>query len=81
MQHHKNNKKYDIHCISTVTGYIFFIPLVICLIFFALILFSGCTYSVNLIHSQGTSTDLIDETQTTDPKIDPNLNIPSGPIL
>lgn len=25
---------------------------------------SGCTYSINMIHSEGTSSDLIDETDT-----------------
>lgn len=35
----------------------------------------GCTYSINMMHSVG-SKDFIEESQTADPKIDPNLNLP-----
>ena len=38
---------------------------------------SGCTYSINLAHTQGTATDLIDENQKADADIKPNLTIPS----
>lgn len=38
---------------------------------------NGCTYSINMIHSSGTATDLIDENQKADADIKPNLNIPA----
>jgi hypothetical protein len=38
---------------------------------------SSCTYSVNLIHSNGQATDLIDENQKADADIKPNLTIPA----
>jgi len=34
-----------------------------------LTIFWGCTYSINMIHSEGTATDLIDENQTAEPDI------------
>lgn len=34
--------------------------------------FTSCTYSINQIHSQGTATDLIDETANQNP----NISIP-----
>lgn len=37
----------------------------------------GCTYSVTLAHTQGTTTDLIDETQSAQPDIRPNIKIPA----
>lgn len=36
---------------------------------------SSCTYSINMIHSEGSATDLIDENQKAD--ANPNLNIPA----
>lgn len=32
----------------------------------------GCTYSINLIHSEGEATDMVDETQS------PTANVPAG---
>lgn len=82
MKEYKNKKEtYDIDCVSTVTWYVFFVPLVICLIFFVVIMLTGCTYSINLVHSQGMATDVIDENQTAQAKIDPSLQLPTGPIL
>ncbi len=37
---------------------------------------TSCTYSINMIHSEGSATDMIDENQTADPNINPNLTIP-----
>ncbi|HEX4374913.1 MAG TPA: hypothetical protein VHZ50_16530 [Puia sp.] len=34
----------------------------------------GCTYSINMMHTQG-SKDMIEESQTADPNIDPNLSL------
>lgn len=44
---------------------------------FILLICNSCTYSINMIHSEGTATDLIDENQTADPNINPNLNLPT----
>ncbi len=41
-----------------------------------LFLLSSCTYSVNLIHSEGTATDLIDENQRADADVKPNIQLP-----
>lgn len=38
---------------------------------------SSCTYSINMIHTQGEASDVVDENQTADPKIDPTINIPT----
>jgi len=41
-----------------------------------LALLSSCTYSVNLIHTQGNASDVIDEEQKNDPTVSPTMNIP-----
>lgn len=47
---------------------------VLIITYFCLIL-NGCTYSINMIHSEGTATDLIDENQRADADIKPNVNL------
>ena len=37
---------------------------------------TGCTIAINQNHTEGSASDLIDETQTNDPKIDPTISIP-----
>lgn len=37
---------------------------------------SGCNYTINLIHTQGTADDVVDETQTSEPDIKTDLTIP-----
>jgi len=41
------------------------------------LIFSSCTYSINLAHTQGSASDLIDENQKADADIKPNLSIPA----
>ncbi len=41
------------------------------------LILNSCTYSINLAHTEGTATDLIDENQKADADIKPNLNIPA----
>lgn len=36
----------------------------------------SCTYSVNVAHTEGTTSDLIDETQSNEPDISPNISLP-----
>jgi hypothetical protein len=45
----------------------------ICL--FGLIL-TSCTHSVNLGHTQDTASDVVEESQATEPNISPNVQIP-----
>lgn len=47
---------------------------IICFGFFSL---SSCTYSINMIHSEGESTDAVSETQSATPDIKPSLTIPA----
>lgn len=79
MKHCKDEE--DIGCISTVSFYVFFFPLIACIVIFLCFMLSACTYSINLVHSQGSASDVIDENQTAQAKIDPSLQIPTGPIL
>jgi hypothetical protein len=39
----------------------------------------SCTYSINMVHTQGTASDVVDEDQKADPVISPNLNVPLKP--
>ena len=41
---------------------------------------SACTYSINMAHTSGTATDLIDEEQVATPDISPTVTIPVSPI-
>jgi len=41
--------------------YVFYFLFLLCL--------NACTYSVNLVHTQGTATDVVDETQKADPEV------------
>lgn len=45
----------------------------------ALFIFVGCTWSFIMNHSEGTTSDLVDETQSTSPTISPEFNIPVTP--
>lgn len=38
---------------------------------------SSCTYSINMIHSEGNASDLIDENQSAKPNINPNFTVPA----
>ena len=46
----------------------------ICLV----IVLSGCSYSINQVHTQGTASDVVDEALSQNPNIAPNLNFPLG---
>lgn len=45
----------------------------------SLVLLSSCTYSVNLVHSHGTATDVIDDGDTATPDISPTVTVPLSP--
>lgn len=47
------------------------------LILAILVILCACTYSVNLVHTQGEASDVVDETQTAQPDIKPTLTIPA----
>lgn len=47
------------------------------LISLAILLLTSCTYSINLVHSEGTATDVIDENQTASPDVSPTVRIPA----
>ncbi len=40
-----------------------------------MLIMSACTYSITMIHSEG-STDTLDEAQTASPTVSPNVNVP-----
>lgn len=46
----------------------------------ALILSNGCTISVITTHTQGEADDLIDQQQSAEPTISPNISIPASVI-
>jgi hypothetical protein len=41
-----------------------------------LLLLTACSYSINMIHSEGTATDMVDETQSPSPTVSPTVSIP-----
>ena len=42
-----------------------------------LCLLSSCTFSVNLVHTEGVASDVVDETQTPSTTVTPTVNIPA----
>lgn len=44
-----------------------------------LCLLSACTYSINMIHSSGEASDMIDETQSTSPEVTATIPLANGP--
>lgn len=52
-----------------------------CIIIFLLTLLTGfylcsCTYSINMVHTEGQASDVVDEQQEPKADISPNINIP-----
>lgn len=41
-----------------------------------LLLLTGCTYSINMVHTQGQASDVVDETQSNQPDIKSVLEMP-----
>lgn len=37
----------------------------------------SCTIAINLTHTEGQASDIVDETQTNSPNVDPTLSIPA----
>lgn len=42
-----------------------------------LCILTGCTYSINMLHTEGSATDLIDETLSTRPDVSTSVTIPA----
>lgn len=42
-----------------------------------LTLLCACTYSINMVHTQGSASDVVDENQKADADVDANLSIPA----
>lgn len=42
------------------------------------LMMTSCTYSINMVDTHGAAEDVVDETETIDPEIDPTLNIPGA---
>ncbi len=42
------------------------------------IVLSSCTYNISMAHTEGTATDVIDDTQSNTPDVAPVLNIPAA---
>lgn len=43
-----------------------------------LLFLSACTYSINMVHTQGQADDVVDETQENRPEVSPNVSIPAS---
>lgn len=39
---------------------------------------TSCTYSITMVHTEGSASDVVDEEQTAQPDISPNLSIPAS---
>lgn len=43
-----------------------------------LCMLSGCTYSITMVHTEGSATDVVDETQSNTPNVSPNVSVVPG---
>ena len=48
-------------------------------IFFASLIFSSCTISVTMVHTEGVASDVVDETQQPTNDVKPDIKV-SGPF-
>jgi len=39
--------------------------------------FTSCTYSINMVHTQGYADDVVDETQSAEPDVTTDLSVPA----
>lgn len=44
------------------------------------LLLSSCTLSVNVVHTQGRASDVIDTEQSADPQVDADVSLPVAPL-
>ncbi len=40
-----------------------------------MILFTGCTYNISMAHTEGQANDVIDDTQSNQPNVSPDVNL------
>ena len=45
-------------------------------LYFMVVILCGCTYSINLVHTQGVADDVVDETQSAEPDIKTDVSLP-----
>lgn len=48
-------------------------------IVFLSVAISSCTYSITMVHTEGTASDVVDETATNSPNVSPDIKIPITP--
>ncbi len=41
------------------------------------IMMIGCTYNISMAHTEGTASDVIDDTQSNAPDVSPTVSIPA----
>ena len=46
------------------------------IIFLVLLPLISCTYSINMVHTQGSASDVVDENQKADADLKSNLSLP-----
>ncbi len=51
---------------------------IVLFVFVCFFFLTGCTYSINMVHTEGSASDLIDEDQKAEPDISPTLTIPAN---
>ena len=63
------------------THRLFFIIVCVTLFLFTFFyIFTGCTYSINMVHTEGYADDVVDEDQKASPNVSPTLSIPASAL-
>ena len=63
---------------SNVMRFVWFMLIVVGVCAFVSSL-SSCTYSITMVHTEGTASDVVDETATNSPDVRPDITIPITP--
>lgn len=53
--------------------------IVLVLLGFCLVM-TGCTYNISMAHTEGSATDVIDDTQSNTPNVSPTVSIPAAAL-
>lgn len=51
---------------------------ILVIMFSLLSLISACSYSINMVHTQGQAEDVLDDADSVDPTISPTISVPAS---
>lgn len=52
-----------------------------CLLILSFFSFASCTYNISMAHTEGTASDVIDDTASNTPEVSPTITLPLTPAM